>query len=111
MQITHGSQFPSLRVTNTQIAMNEMCRLGVLSDADHQALQEAYGFFRRLIDALRMVHGDARDLTVIVAPGDDFYFLARRLGYGSAPQRLQHDISRHVEAVNELVRRQTSALV
>lgn len=109
LQITHGSRHVGLRVTNTRLVMEEMLRVGVLSDTDHAALQAAYGFFRRLIDGLRMVRGDARDLTVSVSTGDDFQFLARRLGYGSAPQRLQQDIAHHTEAVNDLVRRQMAA--
>ncbi len=108
MQITHGLRHASLRVTNTRLAMDEMRRVGVLSDSEHRSLQDAYGFFRRLIDALRMVRGDARDLTVSAGLGDDFQFLARRLGYGSATQRLQRDISQHSEVVNDLVRRQTA---
>ncbi len=108
LQITHGARHLSLRVANTRIAMDEMRRVGVLSDSDHRALRDAYGFFRQLIDALRMVRGDARDLTVPASPGDDFQFLARRLGYGSTPQRLQLDISVQVEAVNNLVRRLTA---
>lgn len=107
MQITHGARHLSLRVTNTRVAMDEMRRVGVLSDSDHRALRDAYGFFRQLIDALRMVRGDARDLTVPAEPGDDLHFLARRAGYGSSPQRLQRDIAAHVEAVNDLVRRLT----
>ena len=108
LQITHGARHLSLRVTNTRIAMDEMRRVGVLADSDHLALRDAYGFFRQLIDALRMVRGDARDLTVPTSPGDDFQFLARRLGYGSTPQRLQKDIFSHVEVVNTLVRRLTA---
>ena len=108
MQITHGARHMSLRVTNTRVAMDEMRRVGVLSDSDHRALRDAYGFFRQLIDALRMVRGDARDLTVPASQGDSFQFLARRLGYGAGPQRLQRDISAHVEAVNDLVRRLTA---
>ena len=110
MQITHGSRHVSLRVTNTREAMREMRRVGVLTESDYRALSNAYGFFRRLIDGLRMVRGDARDLTVSAASGQDFLFLARRLGYGSTPQRLQRDLSQHVDAVNDLVRRQAEVV-
>jgi [glutamine synthetase] adenylyltransferase / [glutamine synthetase]-adenylyl-L-tyrosine phosphorylase len=109
MQITHGLRHIGLRTTNTRLAIDEMRRVGVLSDLDHLALRDAYAFFRRLIDALRMVRGDARDLTVTISAADDFQFLARRLGYGSAKQKLQRDISLHSEAVNDLVRRQTAS--
>ncbi|WP_010581798.1 [protein-PII] uridylyltransferase family protein [Schlesneria paludicola] len=105
LQITHGSRHESLRVTNTCIAMDEMRRVGVLSELDHRALRDAYGFFRKLIDALRMVRGDARDLTVSANIGDDFQFLARRLGYGSATQKLKRDLALHSETVNDMVRR------
>ena len=108
LQITHGSRHEKLRVTNTCIAMDEMRRVGVLSELDHRALRDAYGFFRKLIDALRMVRGDARDLTVSANMGDDFQFLARRLGYGSATQKLKRDIALHTEIVNDMVRRQSA---
>jgi [glutamine synthetase] adenylyltransferase / [glutamine synthetase]-adenylyl-L-tyrosine phosphorylase len=110
MQITHGSRHISLRVTNTREAMREMRRVGVLAESDYRALRDAYGFFRRLIDALRMVRGDARDLTVSAASGQDFMFLARRLGYGPTPQRLQRDLAQHIDAVNDLVRRQAEVV-
>ena len=108
MQIIHGSRHLSLRDSNTRKAMDEMRRVGVLSDADHRSLRDAYGFFRRLIDALRMVRGDARDLTVSTTRGDDFHYLARRLGYGSSPHQLQQDLQHHSEVVSELVRRQSA---
>ena len=57
-----------------------------------------------------MVRGDARDLTVSAASGQDFMFLARRLGYGSTPQRLQRDMAQHIDAVNDLVRRQAEVV-
>ena len=110
MQITHGSRHVSLRVTNTREAMREMRRVGVLTESDYRALRDAYGFFRRLIDGLRMVRGDARDLTVSAASSQDFMFLARRLGYGPTPQRLQRDMAQHIDAVNDLVRRQAEVV-
>lgn len=110
LQITHGLRHPTLRNTNTRLAMEEMRKVGVLAEPDYRALNEAYGFFRRLIDALRMVRGDARDLTVSSTVNDDFQFLARRLGYGSSPERLQRDIAKQTEAVNDLVRRQTATV-
>ncbi|WP_373651611.1 glutamine synthetase adenylyltransferase [Schlesneria sp. DSM 10557] len=110
MQITHGSRHASLRVTNTRIAMDEMHRTGVLTESDYRALRNAYGFFRRLIDALRMVRGDARDLTVSGPSSQDFHFLARRLGYGSSPQKLHRDLNQHIEVVNDLVRRQAEVV-
>ena len=46
---------------------------------------------RRLIDALRMVRGDASDLDVPPEGTDEFDFLARRLNYADSA-RLKADI-------------------
>ena len=108
MQITHGGRHRTLRVQNTRQAIDEMRRVGVLSDSEHVTLREGYGFFRRLIDALRMVRGDARDLTVPSSGTDAFQFLARRLGFGLDPAALRRDIVAHVDAISDLVRRQTT---
>ena len=39
----------------------------------------AYAFLRRLIDALRVVRGHARDLTIPLHDSREFAYLARRL--------------------------------
>ena len=44
-------------------------------------LRAAYLFLRNLIDALRIVRGDASDLTLPEGDSDEFKSLARRLGY------------------------------
>jgi glutamate-ammonia-ligase adenylyltransferase len=75
-----------------------MQRAHVLPNEETRALQDAYRFWRLLIDALRMVRGDARDLTVPQADTEDFRFLSRRLGYPQ-PKALQAEILQHLEAV------------
>jgi glutamate-ammonia-ligase adenylyltransferase len=104
LQIAHGRAHPELRTTNTVEAMDVLCRLGILSSADHARLRAAYVFLRELIDALRMVRGHARDLTVPPAAGDEFAFLARRLGYDRPDRDLQDDLLRHMEQVRDLGR-------
>ena len=44
-----------------------------------ESLRAAYLFFRRLIDALRMAHGTADDLTLPPVGSDELTSLARRL--------------------------------
>ena len=44
-------------------------------------LREAYLFLRNLIDALRIVRGDASDLVLPEENSEEFKSLARRLGY------------------------------
>lgn len=103
LQITHGHGEPLLRKPRTIEAIEELNRHGLLSDTARNALLESYIFLRRLIDALRMVRGDARDLTVPASATEEFEYLARRLGYGSREDSLQQDINRHTDQVASLV--------
>jgi glutamate-ammonia-ligase adenylyltransferase len=103
LQITHGAADPSLRETNTFAAMEALDRASLL-EGEHGRLREAYVFQRRLIDALRMVRGHAKDLTVPPAESEEFEYLARRLGYAGETSRLTDDIQRHTSVVLELLR-------
>ena len=47
--------------------------------AEVETLEEGYRFFRSLIDALRVVHGNAQDLTVPAPHTEEFTLLARRM--------------------------------
>ncbi len=105
LQITHGHRAPELRHPNTRAAAKALCAAGIITEEDHQRLHEAYIFLRRMIDALRMVRGDARDLTVPELRSEEFEFLARRLNYGSDVSQLLHDLERHSQTVMDLVRR------
>ena len=105
LQITHGAANPSLRTPNTREAVAALQRAGVLSAADAHLLDEAYAFLRQIIDALRMVRGNAKDLTVPPQGSDELAFLARRLHYEGDPERLGDDLARHLAAVQELLRR------
>ena len=104
LQITHGHLDPSLRAVNTLDALAALKDRGLVSAEDAASLREAYVFQRDLIDALRIVRGHARDLTVPAPESEEFVFLARRLGYGSHVNRLQDDIERYAERVRQLSR-------
>ena len=105
LQVMHGPRDPSLRLTNTREAIAALAAAGIISRDDYARLREAHIFLRQLIDALRMVRGNARDLTVPPAQSEEFWFLARRLGYGDDPARLQEDLLRQTASVQELARR------
>ena len=102
MQITHGHDLPELRTTNTWKALAALERAAVLPADDVAALRDAYRFWRLLIDALRMVRGDARDLTVPEPETEDFRFLSRRLGYPAA-KALHAEIQHHLETVQSVI--------
>jgi len=102
LQITHGHHNLSLRLTNTREAMAALAEAGVILPQDYARLHEAYTFLRWLIDALRVVRGNAKDLTVPPSDSEEFAFLARRLHYGSDVARLRSDLMRHMACVQEL---------
>ena len=102
LQIAHGHRDAALRTRSTRKAIAALKFLGVLSAEQHDGLMDAYVFLRRLIDALRMVRGNARDLTVPATDDEQFLFLARRLRYGHQTTQLQADLDRHTQYVLEL---------
>lgn len=102
LQITHGARDKSLRTTNTLEAVDVLAGAGILTPEDRLKLREAYHFLRELIGALRIVRGNAKDLTVPAEETEEFEFLARRLGYEENASRLKEDLARHTAAVREI---------
>ncbi|MBN1219798.1 MAG: glutamine synthetase adenylyltransferase [Anaerolineae bacterium] len=105
LQITYGHQNPRLRLTNIGEAMAMLAKSGLLSANDYLPLRKAHVFLRQLIDALRMVRGNAKDLTVPPPDSEEFAFLARRLNYGDNLAQLQNDLSHHITCVQEISQR------
>jgi glutamate-ammonia-ligase adenylyltransferase len=102
LQITYGHRDPALRATNTRIAMKALQNAGILASGQRVRLRDAYRFWRRVIDGLRMVRGDARDLAVPPRESEEFDFLARRLGYGDDIAKFERDLERNTRHVLEL---------
>jgi glutamate-ammonia-ligase adenylyltransferase len=102
LQITHGHADPSLRVPNTLEAIDALMRTAILDRNDAVCLREGYLFQRRMIGALRIVRGNARDLTTPAADTEEFAFLARRLGYESDLGKLLEEIVQHTSEVQEV---------
>jgi glutamate-ammonia-ligase adenylyltransferase len=105
LQISHGLEFPALRTTNTLQAIEELAKAKVLTTDEAGSLSAAYRFWRRLIDALRMVRGNARDLTVPAAGTEEFEFLGRRLGGTLSETPWEQEIERQSQVVIDLSRR------
>jgi glutamate-ammonia-ligase adenylyltransferase len=102
LQITYGHTDPALRQTNIREAMAALAAAGILSRDDHVQLRRAHTFLRWLIDGLRMVRGNAKDLTVPPAESEAFAFLARRLRYGHDVARLREELEGYSASVREL---------
>jgi glutamate-ammonia-ligase adenylyltransferase len=105
LQITYGHDKPELRLQNTGTTLAALVRLGMISTHDYVELRDALDFLRRLIQGLRVVRGNAKDLTVPAIHSDEFAFLARRLGYESEHQVLMDDLNHYTGKVQELSKR------
>ncbi|WP_459555877.1 [protein-PII] uridylyltransferase family protein [Lacunimicrobium album] len=103
LQITYGHLSAELRSPNTRESLKALEQVDVITHQDRVDIRDCYRYLRRLIDALRMVRGDARDLTVPAIETDEFAFLARRLGYDD-PAQLHLDIEQTMQKVRELRR-------
>ena len=80
-QIECGAGRPEVRVANTLEAVSRLEAIGAIDAALSADLRRAYLFLRRVIDALRVVRGNAKDLTVPEPDSRAFTYLARRLGF------------------------------
>ncbi len=100
-QISVGVSDATVRVTNTLEAIRRLTRGGYLPESLAQDLQLTYDFLRRLIDALRVVRGNAKDLTIPPEDTREFAFLARRLRL-SDPSMLHDAIATRMKFARNL---------
>ena len=101
LQINYGREYPEVRQTNTREAMAALARVGILSEDDYGRLRKAHTFLRWLIDSLRVVRGNARDVTVPAESSEEYAYLARRLHYAD-PTALHNELQRYTEDVREI---------
>ncbi|MCA9042529.1 MAG: glutamine synthetase adenylyltransferase, partial [Planctomycetaceae bacterium] len=104
LQINYGRANHLLRSSNTRKAIQALHLSGILSPENFEKLRAAHMFQRKLIDALRMVRGNAKDLTVPPVDSEEFEFLARRLGYQSNTIKLKNDLEESITNVLEISR-------
>ena len=102
LQINHGAQNPALRLTNLRDAMSALHTAAILSDDDYTRLRKAHTFLRWLVDSLRVVRGNAKDVTIPPFGTEEFVFLARRLRYEQDVEHLRDDLARYIADVQEI---------
>lgn len=115
LQLMHGHKHPVLRTPNTMQALAALVECGIVTKQDEDNLRKAYLFLRMLIDGLRMVRGNAKDLVLPPTGSDDFIFLARRVGYTTddwqaGARHLQSDIEEHMGRTREFFEKQFGKL-
>jgi len=106
LQVMHGHQQHALRTPNTMQALGALVECGIVTRQDGEELRRAYWFIRMLIDGLRMVRGNAKDLVLPPPESEEFIFLARRVGYTTddwqaGARHLQSDIEDHMRKTRE----------
>lgn len=85
-QIEVGARELSVRVTGTREAIARLVAAGTLDVGMGERLSDAYSFLRRLIDGLRVVRGNAKDLTIPPRDSRAFAYLARRMHLETADE-------------------------
>ena len=115
LQVMHGHRHPSLRTPNTLQALAALIDSGLIPRATGENLRKSYLFLRMLIDGLRMVRGNTKDLVLPPPDSDEFIFLARRVGYTTedwqaGARHLQTDIEQHMKQTREFFRGQFGKL-
>ena len=81
LQVIYNDREPKLRTPSVYDSLGCLGKLKVLDAGEADHLIAAYRFLRRLINGLRMLRGNARDLALPPFDADEAVHLARRLGY------------------------------
>jgi glutamate-ammonia-ligase adenylyltransferase len=81
LQVTLGRSNPQLRTPRIHVALKELVAAGELDAEEADRLVEAYHFLRKLINGLRMLRGNAKDLFLPSVDSLEYQHLARRMGY------------------------------
>jgi glutamate-ammonia-ligase adenylyltransferase len=115
LQVMHGHNHPSLRTPNTLQALAALVNAGLVARTDGAGLRKAYVFTRTLVDGLRMVRGNTKDLVLPPPDSEEFVCLARRVGYTADDWRagareLQSDIQHHTTLTQTFFERTFGAL-
>ncbi len=115
LQVMHGHDHPGLHTPNTLQALAALVNAGLVARADGAGLRKAYIFFRMLVDGLRMVRGNTKDLVLPPPDSEEFVSLARRIGYTrddwrAGARELQSDIQQHMTLTKTFYERTFGAL-
>ncbi|MDO8671940.1 MAG: glutamine synthetase adenylyltransferase, partial [Dehalococcoidia bacterium] len=100
-QIAAGHADPAVRVTNTIRTIGLLNEHGYIGHETASTLRDSYNFLRQLIDALRVVRDNAKDLAIPPESSREFNYLAHRLHFDS-PSALQEAINSRMSSACDL---------
>jgi glutamate-ammonia-ligase adenylyltransferase len=104
-QLLNGGKHAELRGTSTLATLEALERIGALTQAEFEALVQAYVFLRKLENRLQIMTN--RQLHVIPTDPREAEAMARGLGYKAegrrtAAEALKREYTRHTDKVREL---------
>lgn len=110
LQARFGGRHEEVRTPGIRQALEALSDLKLLEPQESSSLIEAYGFYRGLINGLRMLRGSAIDLLVPEEGSDELLHLARRMGYQTqgwvrADHSLLLDLDLHSALIRDFVER------
>ena len=94
-QIAQGREDRRLRLTNTLEAVAALRSGGFFTDALAEGISESYTLLRTLIDGLRIVRGNAKDLNIPARDSKEFRGLAYRISERGSDHLSDH-IANHM---------------
>ncbi len=108
LQVMCGRENESPRTPRIHMALQALRDVQVLSPEESERLDKAYYFLRHVINGLRMLRGNAKDLFLPVMDSTEFRHLARRMGYERkgdlrAAHQLYVDFETHTAVVRSFV--------
>lgn len=111
LQVAHAAHVPQLMTSRLSRAFEAMRLADVLSPAAYADVRGGYTFLRRLINALRVVRGHAKDLFLPEPGSTELTHLARRAGYPlptaedpePVGERLLCDFEHHTERIRAFI--------
>jgi len=108
LQIRYGRSNPDLRQPGIHAALRILSETGTISATEAEHLISAYRFLRTVINGLRMLRGNARDLFLPSVESPEYAHLAGRCGYStdkelSSARRLHLDFETKTATVRSFV--------
>ncbi|MBI3829458.1 MAG: bifunctional [glutamate--ammonia ligase]-adenylyl-L-tyrosine phosphorylase/[glutamate--ammonia-ligase] adenylyltransferase [Planctomycetes bacterium] len=108
LQLLHGPAFPPLRQTNTKDALKALLKFKKLRPPEGATLLEAYDFFSRMANRVRIVHGLSANK--LPSSKEELQKLALRALYMDAPgktagEQLVEDYHRYAAEVRAIFER------
>lgn len=105
LQLVYGPAFPPLRQTNTRDSLERLVKHRKIAESDGDELLEAYRFFSRMSNRVRIVHGLSGN--TMPSGEADIQKLALRAQYIDSPEKtageqLSEDYRRHTDRVREI---------